>query len=119
MALLVDSGCLDVTEDLDVEGFSNMAISAGGFGDVYRGKLQNGLLVAVKCPRWLAAGVEKGQGVFKVSTVSAMLRRTEHSHWNRTWHVNYMLGRNVNISTFLSCLEWQGFEIKSLWCPLG
>ncbi|KAF8602917.1 kinase-like protein [Ceratobasidium sp. AG-I] len=65
MTLLLESGCTDLTKDLDAEGFSNMAISGGGFADVYRGKLRNGLLVAVKCPRWLFAGAEQNRGVLK------------------------------------------------------
>lgn len=49
--LLSDHGCKNVTGELDVSNFSQYPISAGGYGDVYRGAFRDGSRVAVKCLR--------------------------------------------------------------------
>ncbi|KAG9089423.1 hypothetical protein FRC06_001560 [Ceratobasidium sp. 370] len=43
-------GCKDITESLDIDSCGRYPISTGGFGDVYRGRL-NGLSVAIKTMR--------------------------------------------------------------------
>ena len=75
MALLLESGCIDLTKDLDINDTGLMAVSGGGFADVYIGQLRTGPLVAIKCPRWLSAGTEQSRSVLKVSK---MLNRANH-----------------------------------------
>ncbi|KAG9122903.1 hypothetical protein FRC07_000526 [Ceratobasidium sp. 392] len=48
---LVQHGCADLTSQLDPSSFPGAAFSGGRFGDVWRGSLQNGTKVAVKCLR--------------------------------------------------------------------
>ncbi|KAG8711151.1 hypothetical protein FRC08_016249 [Ceratobasidium sp. 394] len=48
---LVLHGCQDITVDLDLPSCSEYPISTGGFGDVYRGRLESGQGVAIKCMR--------------------------------------------------------------------
>ncbi|KAG8769417.1 hypothetical protein FRC12_004984 [Ceratobasidium sp. 428] len=51
VSLLVQHGCLDITHKLDLPSCSEHPISTGGFGDIYRGRLGEGLPVAIKCMR--------------------------------------------------------------------
>ena len=51
IACLADNGCPNITDDLDPASCSPDPISAGGFGDVYYGKLQDGFPVAIKTMR--------------------------------------------------------------------
>ncbi|KAG9103164.1 hypothetical protein FRC07_010072, partial [Ceratobasidium sp. 392] len=51
---LVQHGCQDVTKDLDPSSCSEHPVSSGGFGDVYQGRLKDGLCVAIKCIRFLS-----------------------------------------------------------------
>ncbi|KAG9089429.1 hypothetical protein FS749_001345 [Ceratobasidium sp. UAMH 11750] len=48
---LVLHGCQDITADLNLSGCSEYPIANGGFGDVYRGQLSEGMRVAIKCMR--------------------------------------------------------------------
>ncbi|KAF8593106.1 kinase-like protein [Ceratobasidium sp. AG-I] len=52
VSCLVQHGCQDVTQRLDLSTCSPYPISSGGFGDIYRCKLQNGDPVAIKCMRF-------------------------------------------------------------------
>ncbi|KAF8602916.1 kinase-like protein [Ceratobasidium sp. AG-I] len=65
MKLLNESGCTDLTSDLDLKSCSSLAVLGGGFGDVYEGRLRNGLLVAIKCPRLFLVGNEQSRGALK------------------------------------------------------
>ncbi|CAE6465225.1 unnamed protein product [Rhizoctonia solani] len=48
---LGDHGCEDITRKLNLSESSQFPISTGGFGDVYRGSLQQGAHVSIKCLR--------------------------------------------------------------------
>ncbi|KDN35933.1 hypothetical protein RSAG8_11196, partial [Rhizoctonia solani AG-8 WAC10335] len=51
ITLLAEHGYPDITTQIEVEGCDILPFAGGGFGDVYRGYLRNGLQVAIKCPR--------------------------------------------------------------------
>ncbi|KAG9124448.1 hypothetical protein FRC07_011592 [Ceratobasidium sp. 392] len=51
IAALVQHECQDLTDAMDLPTYSEYPISSGGFGDVYRGRLKDGSLVAIKCVR--------------------------------------------------------------------
>ncbi|CAE6493226.1 unnamed protein product [Rhizoctonia solani] len=48
---LVAHGCKDLSRNVDLSTFADHPISQGGFSDVYRGRLSDGTLVAVKTIR--------------------------------------------------------------------
>ncbi|KAG8777665.1 hypothetical protein FRC12_000266 [Ceratobasidium sp. 428] len=50
---LVSHGCQDITANLDLPSCSEFPFSSGGSGDVYRGRLRNGLRIAIKGVRIL------------------------------------------------------------------
>jgi hypothetical protein len=50
--ILGSHGCPDVTQELDINQSSTRPIAFGGFGDIYRGKLNTGITVAIKCARF-------------------------------------------------------------------
>ncbi|KAG8725553.1 hypothetical protein FRC09_011280 [Ceratobasidium sp. 395] len=49
--LLIQHGCQDLTQTLDLSACSEYPISSGGFGDIFRGKLNDNAPVAIKCMR--------------------------------------------------------------------
>ncbi|KAG8725550.1 hypothetical protein FRC09_011277 [Ceratobasidium sp. 395] len=49
VSLLVRHGCQDISHMLDLPACSEYPISSGGFGDVFRGKLDDNTPVAIKC----------------------------------------------------------------------
>lgn len=49
--LLVLHGCTDMSSSIDPNSYSSNAIAFGGFGDVWRGLLKDGTVIAVKCLR--------------------------------------------------------------------
>ncbi|CUA71091.1 Tyrosine-protein kinase SPK-1 [Girardia tigrina] [Rhizoctonia solani] len=51
MSSLVDHGCTDLTSTINPSTFDEHPISYGGFGDVYRGRLVDETLIAVKILR--------------------------------------------------------------------
>ncbi|QRV95310.1 Tyrosine kinase family catalytic domain protein [Ceratobasidium sp. AG-Ba] len=65
MILLGKRGCEDVTKQLDLTSCGKYPISTGGFGDIYRGKLKDGIEVAIKTLRIYADSGEQGQKHFK------------------------------------------------------
>lgn len=49
--VLACHGCADLTQQLETESCSAFAVSNGGFGDVFTGKLRDGTRVAIKAAR--------------------------------------------------------------------
>ncbi|QRV74275.1 Tyrosine kinase catalytic domain protein [Ceratobasidium sp. AG-Ba] len=49
--LLVEHGCPDITDQLELKRCGVAPVSGGGFGDIFRGALGSGKRVAIKCPR--------------------------------------------------------------------
>ncbi|KAG8725554.1 hypothetical protein FRC09_011281 [Ceratobasidium sp. 395] len=51
ISLLTQHGCQNITQMLDLSACSEYPISSGGFGDIFRGKLNDNASVAIKCIR--------------------------------------------------------------------
>ncbi|KAG8764062.1 hypothetical protein FRC12_008298, partial [Ceratobasidium sp. 428] len=49
MKCLVERGCQDITDDLDLDSASSEPIAWGGVGKIYFAKLRSGTEVAIKC----------------------------------------------------------------------
>ncbi|KAG8729661.1 hypothetical protein FRC12_020818 [Ceratobasidium sp. 428] len=58
MEHLIKHGCKNVTSNLDLLKCSEYPIAGGGFGDVYRGRLQDGSPVAIKCSRLFIENIQ-------------------------------------------------------------
>ncbi|QRV88611.1 Tyrosine kinase catalytic domain protein [Ceratobasidium sp. AG-Ba] len=54
ISLLVQHGCTDVTQALDLSECDEYPISGGGFGDVFRGRSKDGTSIAIKCMKIIA-----------------------------------------------------------------
>ncbi|QRV98040.1 Ephrin type-A receptor 4 [Ceratobasidium sp. AG-Ba] len=57
---LIERGCLDITDKLEVSQINNRPVAWGGFGAIYRSRLQDGTLVAVKYLKLDDADVSNG-----------------------------------------------------------
>ncbi|KAG8683943.1 hypothetical protein FRC09_015714 [Ceratobasidium sp. 395] len=77
---LVSHGCQDITANLDLPSCSEFPFSSGGSGDVYRGRLRNGLRIAIKGVRILdpsGGGSEQQQKHLKQYIQSLPKERTQ------------------------------------------
>ncbi|KAG9081620.1 Leucine-rich repeat serine/threonine-protein kinase 2, partial [Ceratobasidium sp. 392] len=64
---LAESGCPDLTSDLDLARCSQWSVNGGGQGDIYEGRLTNGEQVAIKTIRGdQSLDLSKGNILFKV-----------------------------------------------------
>ncbi|KAG8768317.1 hypothetical protein FRC12_005654 [Ceratobasidium sp. 428] len=67
VTLLSQSGCPDITEQLDLDLCSQWSINGGGQGDIHEGVLLGGEPVAIKTSRGdQSLDLSKGNIVFKV-----------------------------------------------------
>ncbi|CAE6444542.1 unnamed protein product [Rhizoctonia solani] len=84
LSLLRTHDCKDVTRQLDLSKCSQFPVSTGGFGDIFKGHLQDGNLVAIKCLR-LIVGVDDKEG-------QRQLRRAAHEIyvWSKCKHPNVL-----------------------------
>ncbi|QRV89040.1 mitogen activated protein kinase kinase kinase [Ceratobasidium sp. AG-Ba] len=81
--ILVRRGCVDVTNRLDHSQCGAYPISGGGFGDIFRGKLNNGEPVAIKCRRLFLLEDRDGRKTVK------RIARELHA-WSRLKHPNVL-----------------------------
>ncbi|KAG8709520.1 hypothetical protein FRC09_000627 [Ceratobasidium sp. 395] len=51
IAVLIEHGCPDASESLDLSQCGERPVAFGGFGDIYYGKTKDGTPVAIKCAR--------------------------------------------------------------------
>ncbi|QRV92292.1 Tyrosine kinase family catalytic domain protein [Ceratobasidium sp. AG-Ba] len=74
-------GCADMTDQLDMTTCSERPISSGGFGDIYRCRLKNGVEVAIKTIRLYEGSSERDQKVLKYAA-------RELYTWSKCKHIN-------------------------------
>ncbi|KAG9122752.1 hypothetical protein FRC07_000737 [Ceratobasidium sp. 392] len=81
---LVDHGCEDVTSELDLSNCTEYPVAGGGYGDVYRGRLHDGLTVAIKCSRMFEEDIcdtkEGRRKVMKAAHEMYVASKLEHSN---------------------------------------
>ncbi|KAB5593186.1 hypothetical protein CTheo_3349 [Ceratobasidium theobromae] len=112
---LAGHNCKDVTADIDIPSCSQIAISTGGFGDVYRGALLNGTRVALKCLRVLTQraahelyvwskckhpNVLELIGVAKYRDQIAMV-----SPWMDNGHLSWFLSQQPQADRYTICVQ--------------
>lgn len=80
---LVLHGCADMSSSMDPDGYSSDLIAAGGFGDVWRGLLKDGTVVAVKSLRLyvISQGEKKAMKVRTLASHSYMLAPWLTAQW--------------------------------------
>lgn len=59
--MLSNHGCVNLTQQLDLDSCSSFPVSNGGFGDVYSGELVDGTPVAIKVSRLQVAHGQCGK----------------------------------------------------------
>ncbi|CAE7114213.1 unnamed protein product [Rhizoctonia solani] len=77
---LIASGCVDLSSQMDSRQNTAMIVSGGGFGDIWMGKLYNGLRVAIKA--WRTNSFEQ----CSYKTLKRAAR--ELFYWSRMEHEN-------------------------------
>ncbi|KAG8768159.1 hypothetical protein FRC12_005740 [Ceratobasidium sp. 428] len=103
--LLINNGCPDVTDRLDLSQCSARPVAGGGFGDIYQGVLIGGEKVAIKCPRLYLKDDEQGKKVLK-----SVAR--EIYAWSKLKHPNVL--ELIGLSTFR-----EQISIVSSWMENG
>ncbi|KAG8777306.1 hypothetical protein FRC12_000440 [Ceratobasidium sp. 428] len=84
IGILAEHHCFDVTNQLDLARCERTPITCGGFGDIYRGTLNGGQRVAIKCARlYLRHGDTNGHKILKRSA-------RELHVWSRFEHENVL-----------------------------
>ncbi|KAF8596875.1 kinase-like protein [Ceratobasidium sp. AG-I] len=51
ISILTEIGCRDLTENIDLSQCTKLPIAGGGLADIYKGRLDSGAVVAIKCAR--------------------------------------------------------------------
>ncbi|KDN40852.1 hypothetical protein RSAG8_07870, partial [Rhizoctonia solani AG-8 WAC10335] len=78
--LLLDHGCVDLASKMDAEQDTAMVMSGGGFGDIWMGKMHDGVRVAIKA--WRASAIEQ-------CDYKTLKHATHEIHvWSRMKHRN-------------------------------
>ncbi|KAB5592309.1 Tyrosine kinase catalytic domain containing protein [Ceratobasidium theobromae] len=84
-------GCVDVTTQLDASKSSEYPIVTGGFGDVYRGALQNGHAVSLKCLRMCVDSTDEGKKHLKRAAHEIYVWSTHEIYvWSKCSHRNVL-----------------------------
>ncbi|KAG9100250.1 hypothetical protein FRC06_004354 [Ceratobasidium sp. 370] len=102
---LINSGCSNVTEKLDLGRCGEHPIRGGGFGDIYQGVLIGGAKVAIKCPRLFLQNDEPGGKILKDIAQEIYV-------WSKLRHPNIL--ELIGLSTFHGQIS-----IVSLWMENG
>ncbi|QRV84708.1 Vegetative incompatibility protein HET-E-1 [Ceratobasidium sp. AG-Ba] len=78
---LTAHGCRNLTEQLDLAACGDYPISNGGLGDIYRGKLRNGVEIAIKLTRVYVGADDRNE---------KQLKRVAHElyTWSKCNHPN-------------------------------
>ncbi|CAE6411010.1 unnamed protein product [Rhizoctonia solani] len=101
---LVKRGCQDLTSAIDSNHFSSEVVACGNFGDIWKGKLNDGTDVAIKVWRltWLTTDKQK--------SLKRLMR--ELYNWSKAKH--------INIHQLLGVIMFQGrVGMVSKWMPNG
>ncbi|KAG8698335.1 hypothetical protein FRC08_005994 [Ceratobasidium sp. 394] len=102
---LINSGCPDVTDKLDLGQRGTHPIAGGGFGDIYQGVLVGGTKVAIKCPRLFLRNDDQGNKILKATA-------REIYAWSKLRHPNIL--ELIGFSTFRGQIS-----IVSSWMENG
>ncbi|QRV98041.1 Ephrin type-A receptor 4 [Ceratobasidium sp. AG-Ba] len=122
---LIEHGCRDITDKLEVSRISHHPTAWGGFGTVYRSRLQNGTLVACKYLRSDNTDVSDGCKTLKrtarevyawskcnhpgILPLYGIARIDEHlaivSPWMKHGSLSSFLRRNSSFNRFQLCLQ--------------
>ncbi|CAE6536401.1 unnamed protein product [Rhizoctonia solani] len=95
VAILTRHGCTDLTSSLDESACSSFPIANGGLGDVFRGRLINGMTVAIKTIR---AYYDQGQ----LSRAYHKRAAREIYTWSKCKHPNVV--ELIGLAVFRECL---------------
>ncbi|QRV92721.1 Serine/threonine-protein kinase [Ceratobasidium sp. AG-Ba] len=100
---LAKHGCKDVTNKLNLQECGQYPIAGGGSGDIYRGTLMCGTLVAIKCPRIYLGHEEQAGDHFKDIA-------QEMYTWSKLRHSNILelIGFSVFRDKVSAVSPWMG-----------
>ncbi|KAG8777966.1 hypothetical protein FRC12_000099 [Ceratobasidium sp. 428] len=101
ISCLSDHGCRNITGWLDTQSCSQYPISHGGFGDVFRGRLNDGSQVAIKTMRLLVDSKRRSRKSLKHAAL-------EMYTWSKC--------RHQNVQPLLGLVEFRGqIGMVSTW----
>lgn len=111
ITILGRHGCPDITGDIDLSQCSSKPIAGGGFGDIYRGALQSGAQVAIKCPRVYLDDNQKNRDALKVRIFGDL---NLIYHLNERNYLNCVKTAAREIYTWSKCKHDHVLELSGL-----
>ncbi|KAB5588933.1 hypothetical protein CTheo_7621 [Ceratobasidium theobromae] len=101
---LIQHGCCDLNSSVDPDGFSKGIVIGGSFGDIWKGRLRDGTIVAIKVWRFTSM-TNDGEKDIKRAT-------REIYNWSKMDH--------ENVHKLLGVIEFQGrLGMVSKWMDNG
>ncbi|ELU37578.1 kelch motif domain-containing protein [Rhizoctonia solani AG-1 IA] len=102
MRYLIEHGCHNIADELDISHVSEYPVSNGGFGDVYRATLRDGSRVAVKCIRVIVDSTSRGKSFLKHAAHELYVwSKCRHSNVLELYGVTLFRGQIAMVSPWL------------------
>ncbi|KAF8602308.1 kinase-like protein [Ceratobasidium sp. AG-I] len=77
---LLRHGCADLSSRIDPDRYSSAAFAGGSFGDIWRGRLFNGEMIAVKCLRFHIIKEDGGKSLKRAMRELYIWSKAEHTN---------------------------------------
>ncbi|CAE7205355.1 unnamed protein product [Rhizoctonia solani] len=127
---LLRHGCPDLTEFMNPDAYSKGFVAAGGFGDIWKGKLRDGTAVAIKVWRFRALEEDIGKDIKRAMREIYNWSKLDHesiqkllgvvvfegrlgmvSEWMDGGNLQHYLQRNPHVDRYPLCIQVaQGVE---------
>ncbi|KAF8598371.1 WD40 repeat-like protein [Ceratobasidium sp. AG-I] len=121
---LLEHGCSDLSSYIDPDEYSSAPIAGGGFGDIWAGKMQGGMKVAIKCLRLHAVSADSRQSMKRAARELYVWSKAKHpnvqelsgvimfqghlgmvSPWMENGNLQYYLQKSPDVDRYQLCIQ--------------
>ncbi|CAE6427614.1 unnamed protein product [Rhizoctonia solani] len=101
---LLEHGCDDLSSSIDPDKYSSCRVAEGGFGDIWKGQLHDGTLVAVKVLRWglMSCKDDERKGFKRMMREIYAWSKLDHENVHKLLGVTLFQGRLGMISKWMA-----------------